>query len=122
MKKKNTIWTPSRKKSFIISALRGAFRKYPAKYECLKEASVGKKVNGATGRVAEHYKCAECKKDFPASGVQVDHILPCVDPEVGFVDWNTFIQRLFCSKENLQVLCKADHLEKSKKERMMKKK
>jgi hypothetical protein len=47
----------------------------------------------------------------------VDHVLPVVDPIEGFKDWDTFIKRLFCSKENLQVLCSACHTKKTKEER-----
>lgn len=110
-------WTEGRLKTFITSALRGAFRKYPPKYETLKEASVGKKVNKKTGRMAEHFTCAECKQEFPAKEVQVDHIEPCVDPKEGFVNWHIYIERMFCSKSNLQVLCSTCHDEKSSLER-----
>ena len=111
-------WTEGRLKTFITSALRGAFRKYPPKYETLKEASVGKKVNKKTGRLAEHFKCAACKQEFPAKDVQVDHILPCVDPKEGFVGWDVYIKRMFCAKSNLQVLCSECHTQKSALERV----
>lgn len=95
-------------------------RRWPPKWECLKEASVGKKINKATGRMAEHYKCAECKEDFPSKEVQTDHRSPVVEPEVGFVDWDTFIQRLYCDKENLQILCTSCHKAKTLTERKKK--
>lgn len=45
------------------------------------------------------YRCAKCK--ILTSKPQVDHISP-----VGkFLDWNMYIERLFCPIENLQVLC-----------------
>lgn len=102
-------WSLSRYNTFIISSLRGAFRKFPNKYETLKEASVGKKLNPKSKRMAEHFICKSCGNDFPAKEVQVDHILPVVCPKKGFKDWNTFIDRLFCDKDNLQVLCGACH-------------
>lgn len=110
-------WTEGRLKTFITSALRGAFRKYPPKYETLKEASVGKKVNKKTGRLAEHFKCASCKQEFPAKDVQCDHNIPVIDPNVGFVDWDIYIKRMFCAKSNLQVLCTKCHDVKSAGER-----
>jgi hypothetical protein len=82
----------------------------------LKEAMWGKKLNSKTGRQAIHYTCASCKHEYPAKEVNVDHVLPVVDPIEGFKDWDTFIKRLFCSKENLQVLCSACHTKKSKEE------
>jgi 5-methylcytosine-specific restriction endonuclease McrA len=110
-------WTQARLKNFIISALRSASNRYPPKYECLNAAKVGKKVNKATGRLAEHYKCAACKKHFVAKEVQVDHIEPVVSPLTGFIDWNTFVARMFCPITNLQVLCKGCHKVKSDKEK-----
>lgn len=110
-------WTEGRFKSFIVSGLRGVYRRFPNKYETLKEAFVGKKENVKTKRQAAHYKCASCGEDYPASEVNVDHIDPVVDPVVGFVDWNTFIERLFCGKENLQVLCTECHTKKTNEEK-----
>jgi hypothetical protein len=72
------------------------------------------------------YTCASCKEEVPASlktekgrvnNVYVDHIDPVVDPSVGFTTWDDFIERLFCEEDNLQVLCKACHDEKSSKEK-----
>jgi len=115
-------WTEGRRKGFITSHIRSAFRRWPPKYEVLAAAKVGKKPNPATGRIAEHYKCEGCKKHYPAKDVQVDHIEPVVDPVRGFINWDTFIERLLCGVENLQVLCKGCHLEKTKQERSQRKK
>ena len=83
----------------------------------LKAALWGKKLNSKTGRQCIHYTCNECKREYPAKEVNVDHVLPVVDPHVGFVSWDVFIDRLFCDKDNLQVLCSACHTKKSAKER-----
>lgn len=64
-----------------------------------------------------HYKCASCEAEFPMKKVQVDHKKPVVHPKDGFVDWDTFINRLYVEKSNLQVLCKPCHEVKSKSER-----
>ena len=110
-------WTPARFRQFIISTVRSAMRKWPPKYKALKSAAVGKKTNRHTGRQAEHYKCAECEKEFIAREVQVDHIKPVVDPSEGFVDWETYFDRMFCEEKNLQVLCKPCHQLKTNAER-----
>lgn len=110
-------WTEGRLKTFITSVLRGGYRRYPPKYEVLKEASVGKKLNKKTNRQALHYVCAQCKKEYPGKEVNVDHINPVVCPKQGFVDWDVFIKRLFCEKDNLQVLCSGCHDKKTLKER-----
>jgi hypothetical protein len=111
-------WTEGRLRTFITSTLRGGFRKYPPKYETLKAASVGKKVNAKTNRMAEHFTCNMCKGEFPAKEVNVDHVEPVVCPFTGFVDWNTFISRLFCEGGNLQVLCSPCHDIKTAEERV----
>lgn len=115
-------WTPGRIKSFITSTLRAGYRKWPPRFEALAKAKCGRKINKATGRMAEHYRCAKCKKEFPAKDVQVDHISPVVDTKAGFIDWNTFIDRLFCGVENLQILCSKCHDLKTAKERKVRNK
>jgi 5-methylcytosine-specific restriction endonuclease McrA len=110
-------WTPARFKGFVTSALRTASRRWPPKFEALKKALVGKKVNKKTNKLANHYKCASCRQLFTSTDVQVDHISPVVDPVKGFVSWDVFIDRLFCEEDNYQVLCKPCHAEKTKAEK-----
>ena len=114
-------WTFARWKAFIISVLRSGWRKYPPRYDALKAALVGKRTNRLTGRMADHYKCASCSGFFVAKEVQVDHIEPVVDPDDGFVNFIVFIDRLFCEAENLQVLCKPCHKDKTNEERKQRK-
>ena len=108
-------WTEARYTAFIKSALRKA--RWPVKYDVLKKAQVGKKINKASGRLAMHFECAECKGHFPQKLMAADHINPVVDPSVGFVDWNTFIDRLFIELEGYQALCKDCHTLKTNKEK-----
>lgn len=110
-------WTEARFRSFIISALRKA--PWPPKFEAKKLAKVG----------YNQYKCAKCGNIGPATleplegksrrrnNADVDHIEPVVDPSVGFVDWNTFIERLYCEVEGFQVLCWECHTEVTAEER-----
>lgn len=112
-------WTDGRLKAFIIAVLRQGTRRYPPKYECLNEAKTEKKKNPKTGRIAQHYRCNLCGEDYPATGINVDHRQPVVDPEVGFVSWDEYINRLYCGKDNLQVLCKTCHDKKSAKEKKL---
>ena len=114
--KKVVEWTPAKRHSFIVSVLRAGTRRWPAKYEALAEAYVGQKINVKTGRLCKHYRCAIKGEDFPSSEVSVDHIEPVITKE-GFTTWDSFINRLFCGKENLQVLSKEAHDKKTKQER-----
>lgn len=115
-------WTEGRRRSFITSVLRGGYRRWPPKHEVLKEALVGKEVNQRTKRMSNHYKCNKCKKVFPTKEVQVDHIEPIVNPTVGFVSWDDFINNLYCEVDNLQVLCVTCHKKKTEKENKKRKK
>ena len=113
--------------AILFSLLRRAFRRSPMYDECLKKAKREVKVKGKTKDNIRRvkYECAECgalcqntkkKKEFA-----VDHRetviplegLPIVD---GVVDFNVYIKRLFCSADNLQILCKICHDRKSKAE------
>ena len=111
----NGEWTEARWRSFVISALRSATRRYPPKYKTLNKAFIEKRINKKTGKLASHYKCAVCNGEFVAKDVQVDHTIPVVGPE-GFVGWDSYIERMFCDVDNLQVLCKTCHDVKTKEE------
>lgn len=106
-------WTEARFNSFIKSILRSGSRRWEPRYSVLNEACIGKKTNTSTGRLANHYTCNSCKGDFPAKEVQVDHIVPIIDPEVGFTTWDDVVYRMFCEKDKLQVLCKDCHYNKT---------
>ena len=118
----NGKWTAGKKRTFIVSALRAMFRKYPVKYDTLNAAYAGQRVNPKTNREGKHYTCASCEGVFPAKEVQVDHIHPVVDPQTGWVSWDVFIDRLLCEGDGLQVLCSACHDLKTAEERKQRKK
>lgn len=105
---KNKQWTQARFNSFVKSALRSASRRWPPKYECLNDAFVGVKTNQKTGRQAKHFECNKCHKHFPQKDIEVNHIIPVV-PVTGFDSWDGVIKRMFCDKENLEVVCKPCH-------------
>lgn len=114
-------WTEGRRRAFITNALRAATRKWPPKYETLNDAKTEKKINPKTKRLGQHYLCNACGSDFPSRDVQVDHIEPVVDPSTGFQSWDIFIDRLFCDRDNLQVLCTACHKLKTSEENLQSK-
>ena len=105
-------WTEGRRKAFVIAVLRSGTRRYPPKYETLKDAYVGQRLNEKTNREGKHYLCALCEGEFPAKEIQIDHIVPVIGSE-GFTTWDDYINRLFCSKDNLQAVCTECHKIKS---------
>lgn len=107
-------WTEAKFKSFVRGNLRSASRKWAPIYEVMKEAWISRGV----------YECAECKEHVPPTifcddkrrrvkNIFVDHIKPIVDPATGFTTWDDYIEGLFCEKDNLQLLCKTCHDEKT---------
>ena len=104
----NGQWTSARYNSFIKSALRSASQRWPPRWDVLNEAKQGKKINRASGRLAEHYKCNRCKDSFPAKEIEVNHIVPVV-PVEGFSTWDEVIRRMYCEKDGLETLCKPCH-------------
>ena len=110
-------WTEGRFNAFVTSTLRSGARRWAPKYETLNEAKTEKKVNPKTGRVAQHYICSICAKEFTQKDMEVDHIEPVVDPKKGFETWDKFIDKLFCEASNLQAICKGCHQIKTLKEK-----
>ena len=107
--KSNVIgWSDAKYRSWIVSLLRKGTLRYPPRNEVLREARTEKKINPSSGRLAQHYKCAECGGEFPMSAVQVNHKEPVIGEE-GFISWDKYIERMFCAKENFEVLCKSCH-------------
>ena len=113
--------TNSKLKSWLISGLRRMTMRYPPRNDALRAAKTEKKINEKTGRMAQHYRCAGCKEEFPAKGVVADHILPVVCPHKGFVDWNTYIERMFCPVDKWQIICRSCHDVKTQREKKSRK-
>jgi 5-methylcytosine-specific restriction endonuclease McrA len=106
-------WTEAKFNGFIKSLLRKGTMRWGPINVVKKSAWVER------GK----YLCAGCDQVVPltlngSKNVFVDHVKPVVDPAVGFKDWDTYISRMFCEQENLQVLCKACHDVKSSEERL----
>lgn len=110
-------WTEAKFTSFIKNNLRRATIKWAPIQEVLKEARTRRGF----------YMCASCDQEVTASikndngkrvkNAIVDHIEPIIDPAVGFTTWDDCINRMFCEKENLQVVCHECHQEKSNNEK-----
>ena len=110
-------WTQAKFNSFIKNNLRSATRKWAPIQKCKKRAHVARGL----------YKCEGCGQEVPPTifdedkrkrvkNIYVDHIIPIIDPAVGFTTWDSCIERMYCDSDNLQLLCKACHSEKSQEE------
>ena len=109
-------WTEARFRSFIRSQLRAASMRWAPISRVLAQAKVERGV----------YHCADCGQDVPLTtrvdgkrtkNVHVDHIHPIVDPAIGFVNWDTLIERMFVEEDELQVLCHECHEKKTNEEK-----
>lgn len=96
--------------SFIRSSLRRRTMVWKPIQECKKQAK--RVYKGLNKRQKFEYKCNVCKNYFPDKEVNIDHIKPAGSLKSG-KDLQEFIERLFCEKENLQVLCSNCHNLKS---------
>lgn len=93
-------------KYWLVQKLRRISYQWPERKAAIRKARVSR------GK----YLCAHCNGLFGPKEINADHKDPVIDPEVGFVDWNTYIARLFCSEDNIQIICKIDHHAKSAEE------
>jgi len=98
-------------KSFIIQLLRRGTYRYKPRNDALKDAKIAR----------NQYKCATCSGIFGRKDVQIDHTDPVVSVETGFVDWNTYITRMYPEKQGFQILCSQCHSNKCLLEKEMRK-
>lgn len=110
--------------SWLIPQLRRISSMWPEKNVAVSKARekvvIGFYKNG-NPEYKTMFRCYLCKELFDRVEIQVDHIIP-VSSIDGFKDWNTYIDRLFCSAENLAVCCKNCHYLKSQQENEERKK
>lgn len=99
-------WSTSRFWSFIRSALRAAWSRYPPKYQVLDLAS--RPYVGPDKRQKKEFQCALCSKWHKRTNVEVDHIIPAGKLSC-YADLPGFVERLFTSLDKLRVLCKPCH-------------
>ena len=85
--------------SKIISALRRIWLYSPQRSDAKKRSKCGK-----------DYACERCQQIF--SSILIHHKTPC-KPEyrIDKIDWNLFIDRLFCPSDELLCVCNRCHKE-----------
>jgi 5-methylcytosine-specific restriction endonuclease McrA len=95
----------ARYRTFIRSAMRRAWMKWPPKYQCLHAAR--RPYVGPNKKQKWEAQCAHCKKWHMLKDVAVDHIIP----------WGSIVglsideawSRLLVGIDGLQVLCDPCH-------------
>lgn len=88
-------------RSKIVAALRRVWRYSPMRHEALNRSNVGIKQR----------LCESCSRIFNPKLIEVHH----KEPMMGILDWNVFIDKLFCSSTKLAVLCEECHKNENKK-------
>ena len=108
--------------SAIRGALRRAFARSPLVQEIMadsrREVPRYKKDGSRHKKNSVQRQCQVCKNWVGSSQISVDHIAPVISVDNGFQDWNEFIARLWCDKNNLQRICDACHDKKTYEERI----
>lgn len=106
-------WSTARYKTFVRSALRKAWTKWPPKFVALKRAQ--RASESTNKKLKWEYQCAHCQQWHRGDAVSVDHIVPWGDPwSMSFID---ACRALLVSADELQVLCDACHEIKTQFER-----
>ena len=113
----------------IIAALRKLTFSWPPRNEVKKEAKVAPSTyvcNGCgvcvyDGKAKDSQSKVEALevnlgKKVIAGKVYVDHIDPILSIDKGFTNWDDYINSMFCSADNLQVLCHICNKEKTQDE------
>lgn len=106
-----------------MSALRSASNRWGPKYEIKKEARTARGIYTCAGyqRNSHSVPASVVVNGRRVSNAVVDHVSPVIDPQVGFISWDSVVERLFIEKPGLQLLCKECHDHKSSDERIERK-
>lgn len=103
----------ARGKQSLGTFIKGLLRRGSFHWRARNEALVAARVERGK------YLCADCKELFGPKEVALDHIVPVVDPKVGFTTWDDYINRLFCETDGFQILCHSCHDAKTQIEDVM---
>lgn len=98
------------RREFFLTQIRRVSFFWPPRNQVKQEAKVSR----------GYYRCAKCGDVFHYKQIQIDHIEPVI-AVTGWVDYNTYVARLFCGVDGMQVLCRGCHAKKTKKENQLRK-
>lgn len=118
MSKKKSAWSFD---AAVRGSIRRAFARSPAVIEALnsgrKEITVYKKNGEPAARKGVRYQCQTCQGWFKRTEIQLDHIIPVIDPETGFDGWDKFVERIDVPASGLRRICLSCHRIKTNHER-----
>jgi len=113
---------PYNQNAAIRGAIRRTFSRSPVVREVLqsvrREVPKYNKDGSRAKRDSVQYQCQVCLGWVSSTRAAVDHVDPVIHPDKGFENWDTFVNRLFCAKSNLQVICEICHKAKTNRERL----
>jgi hypothetical protein len=108
--------------SVIRGVLRRAFARSPIVQEIInesrREVPKYKKDGTLAKKPSVQRQCQTCNQWVGSTKIAVDHVEPVISVEEGFQDWNIFIDRLWCGKDNLARICSTCHYFKTQSERI----
>jgi 5-methylcytosine-specific restriction endonuclease McrA len=104
--------------------LRRLSLKYPPRLKVLNAAKTEYYIKSKKGTDVKRvsFQCNICKKKgFKSKEIQVDHIIPIINPNTGFTNFGDYIERLLCDESNFQVVCSSCHDIKTRNEDLLRK-
>ena len=99
-------WTEAGFFNFLRSGLRRLSQRWPV---TRKVELAARRTSQSSNKLLKwEFQCAHCGNWFPRKQVQVDHIIDCGSLRA-MTDVAGFIERLFCERDGLRVLCTKCH-------------
>lgn len=97
---------PRSLKSMIMSAIGRVWMFYPPRLAVKRRCKNPNRPGW--------FKCEKGGCDIQK--VEVDHVIPCILPEEGFIGWDRYFTSKFVTEDKLMGLCHEHHSEKTKEE------
>ena len=107
-----------KERGLLKGALRRVFSRSDLRRLVMDSAKI-EHFDPSKPRVKKWIQCNICNKPSPQYKAAVDHVYPVVpvDKSLEVMSWDELINRIWCPRIYLQILCKVCHDEKTKQER-----
>ena len=92
----------------ILSGLGKAWMFWPPRAEVKRRCAIPGKPGW--------WRCEDKECNRETEKIEIDHIKPVVQPEIGFINWDVYILSRFVTADKLQGLCHESHRKKTKEE------